>query len=691
MKNRQKINRSAYFCLFFCFGVLGLSIAVGVSAALDTPTAAPPGDNTVPYITIGDDNQVKTGALRLGTNDASGPFKYQLEVQGEGAQINQAIIDQKLKVSESGDTLYVDPEANRVCIGPCLGLDGSKLEVSGGPMTVDNAAGEGVHAESTETEAIKGTGTESGVRGVAYGEDNYGIWAVNPLNTPVSGENTGYLYSAIGAFSDSGYAIYGTNENTAGLWAGYFGGLLESSRDVVGAKFVPTQLQSSMVSYTVGQELMDLTIGPNTVRYYDGTNVWLSRGNTLMKVRVPDGFSLLDVSFGGEVADVIYDGTALWAVAADNTVRRIDPVSGDVRCSLDLTSISVSDPRGIAFSGQGTVQDHELNRFYWVTATADTGEGVIVKIRYDADTPNCGLVAGGIVEVTPEDVQVGRIIYNGDMLYAIASGDDGGYVVALNPSSADAAIYQNVIGNSPTDIFYDNAYYWVTNGADDSVTRFYLSGSRICSLKDPSTLDWKSCAVNSDCVGGSSEDLGGCFPVPVPYGSFATSDSPVAIAFDGVHIWTADAGTGTLSALKAADPNDRETFSLGFSPTGMRFDGSSLWVSGPTGLTKRYSGVGYGTTDLSGTLTLQNIDPLTEQKGSFSIDGSATVGMGFIADGDLSAQNNVWGGETVGDTLGDGINPFPGNSTQTCPTGHFLTDISVDASGRVTKIECRPL
>jgi len=203
---------------------------------------------------------------------------------------------------------------------------------------------------------------------------------------------------------------------------------------------------------------------------------------------------------------------------------------------------------------------------------------------------------------------LGKIIYNGSYLWAISSEEN--MIVSINPSTGDAVRWSGLVDDNPQDIFFDNYYYWVTGKDNDSITKYYLSDDKVCSqLNSGSPV---SCQTDADCgVGG----FGAClFAVPQTFGVYDIGNEPSYITYDGTYIWVANSAEQSITRLLGADPSQSIDYSLGFHPTGLVFDTTYLWISGSTGLTKLYSGSGYGSADLKDTLTLQFNNPLIKQE-----------------------------------------------------------------------------
>jgi hypothetical protein len=656
-KNRTNENMSkwAFFSLFFCLSLVMVFFGKQASAVFVEPTAQPPENNTTGYLLIDAVDQAKSGALRLGSTSTA-PNNNQLEILGQGAQISSVTADNNVKV---GTTLFVDAANSKVCVGPCLGVNGAKLEVSGGSLSVAGQSTYGTYAISADKEAIYGNGTTAGVQGEAAGTANYGIWAVSTSGVALRGFSTSK--SAVFGSSQAQYGIYGSNENTAGLWAGYFTGLIQSNSDVVAAKMEPTTPAPSLVPFTAGQVVNSYNVAGASnlrVKYFDGTYLWAIDDTKLYKIRASDGFQIFTVTLGTtlgtNLSDVIFDGNYIWVTAEeDNKIFKIDPTTGTWGASAGQTGCSLTLPTGEE-GPRSIVFD---SKYYWVILR---GTNQLIKINGDCgheDLDSSGDSLAIAMPNTPGQLQ--KIIYNGSYLWVLA----GKIVININPSDpANASTaYRGVLSDNDEtqDIFYDNYYYWVTNQSENTITKFYLGYSG--------------------------------YPYVLETYTTANGHGPTNMVFDGMYMWVTETTDNHLGRFVAGLASQApQEYTLSFSPTGMVFDGTYLWLSSSTGLTKIYSGSGYGLADLSKTLTLQQNNPMVQQVGSINITGSGKVGDNTTVQGELDVTGNVWGNEASGDVIENGGNPLEAN-TYNCPDGHFVKNIVTDAAGEVTRIECRPL
>lgn len=678
-------NKWAIFGLFFCILVIAVIFSSNVKAEILVPTAEPPNDNTAGFLQIGEMTQGKSGPLRLGTSDVAAPFNYQLEVLGEGADVSNALIENNLTVSDTltgtNETLYVDSTNHKVCLGPCLGVPDSKLDISDRGMIINATGGRGLNAYSDNNEAIFSQGALGGIHSVSSG-NNSSIKAVSTTGTAVEGINLSNSYSSVLGFSDKGIGIYGTNVNFLGLWSAYFDGRLESNTDISASKFLSANKFNSLVPHTVGQTVKSFNLGNAEILLHDGTNIWLAEDDKIIKARGSDGFQLFEITGVTNPSSIIYDGEFIWIAYADG-ILKVNPADG----STEECPIVLDNPRSIVFTGDN----------YWVT---DNGTGELVNLA-----ANCTPIGIPVSLVVPADYSLGKIIYNGSYLWVLATNDTtgAGSVININPSSQDAIRWDGLIGSDPVDILYDNYYYWVLNNRDGTITRFYLQNNKVCS--ELNVADPVPCQTNDNCAG-----FGSCsFAIPQEYGVYPvstdishSSNTPVAITQDGQNIWIinqwTDSGNNNYAELirmPMADPDSAESFSLNMTPTNIAFDGTMVWVSSADGgLVNIYSGSGYGSTDLSDTAALQSNNPLTSQSGNFSIDGTGNFQGDAVGEGNLISLNNIWGESESGDVMvgdaGDPNVPLPVGA-HNCPNGHFITFISENSFGQVNRIECKPL
>lgn len=678
-KNKTKW---AIFSLFFCFLIIFVFSTKNFAwAEIIVPSAQPPDKNTAGYLQISDIDQGKQGPLRLGSSDVASPFNYQLEVLGEGADLSNATIKNNLQVSDTlndtNKTLIVDSENNKVCIGECLGVENSKLEVSGTGVIVNNSENNGntISVYNNNQEAIYGTG-DTGIYSIAYG-DNIAVQGLSTSGTALEGNNIQNIYSSVAGISNNGQAIYGINTSPLGMWSAYFNGRLESNTDISAAKIITKNYFNSLVGFTYGQIVDSFDFGNSKIMYNDGTYLWLAQDENIIKIRASDGFQIFSTTIGnvGEsVNALIFDDYYYWAVY-DSGVSKINSVDGTISCSINL-----SDPRGIVFDGQN----------YWVTVN---GTGELVNIN-----ENCGLISTKEL-VDENDYTLGKIIYDGSFLSLITTNKitQNGSIINVNPSTSDGVRWDGLVGQNPVDIYFDNEYYWVLGASYGKITRFYMQNNKVCTEL---ALDGspKSCQNDSDCSGTCT------FFIPQPYGSYYISydytragNTPTNFIFTDKDIWInnnwLDSGNLTHSELvkmSLYDPNETESIALAGTTNGLVFDQTYLWISSSdSDLVKIFSGIGYGHTDLTDTVALQNNNPLISQWGSYSISGDSRFGANLISEGNLNSSGNIWGDTSTELNGGVGVLLSPG--AHNCPNGQFINNITLNGSKQVTGIECRSL
>jgi DNA-binding beta-propeller fold protein YncE len=65
--------------------------------------------------------------------------------------------------------------------------------------------------------------------------------------------------------------------------------------------------------------------------------------------------------------------------------------------------------------------------------------------------------------------------------------------------------------------------------------------------------------------------------------SFAVGTGPSGLAFDGASIWVTNAFSDNVTKLRASDGTNLGTFGVGSSPVGVAFDGANIWVTNANG------------------------------------------------------------------------------------------------------------
>jgi hypothetical protein len=68
--------------------------------------------------------------------------------------------------------------------------------------------------------------------------------------------------------------------------------------------------------------------------------------------------------------------------------------------------------------------------------------------------------------------------------------------------------------------------------------------------------------------------------------TFPVESGPLGIAFDGANIWVTNAGSNSVTKLRASDGANLGTFGVEFSPFGVAFDGANIWVTNGESVTK---------------------------------------------------------------------------------------------------------
>lgn len=77
------------------------------------------------------------------------------------------------------------------------------------------------------------------------------------------------------------------------------------------------------------------------------------------------------------------------------------------------------------------------------------------------------------------------------------------------------------------------------------------------------------------------------FPIGLAGNTVPVGSRPVALAFDGQHLWVADGASPRVTKIQASDCAVLGTFGVQFLPLALAFDGGSVWVLAREGATTR--------------------------------------------------------------------------------------------------------
>ncbi len=183
------------------------------------------------------------------------------------------------------------------------------------------------------------------------------------------------------------------------------------------------------------------------------------------------------------------------------------------------------------------------------------------------------------------------LAFDGANIWVTNSADNTvSKLVATNGANAASATTYNV-GTSPLGITFDGANIWVVNGADGTVTKLlastgalvgtYTVGRSPYGIAFDGSNIWVANASDNTVTRllASTGALVGTYNVGV---------NPLCVAFDGTNIWVTNAGDNTVTKLLASTGGLEGTYNVGHGPFGIAFDGASIWVTnfGDSTLTK---------------------------------------------------------------------------------------------------------
>ncbi len=617
----------------FLIAIIVFFSSAGVSALIQEPTDVPPGDNLSGFLDVGPLSQAKRGALRLGSNVTS---STQLDVNGSG-YLNALTVDQNLTVN--GNTLFVDSQNNRIGLGTLT--PAYTLDVLGGGVSVTTpvSGAWGVAVWSSDHDASYGKGA-SGIQATNNHGDGSGVWGSSASTYGLFGESTngsGVIGRVTGLAG--GYGVYAMNANVTTGWAGYFTGRLFSSNDVIGRRFLPEQLQSSLVPFAQGQELSTRSTynlyKPRDLAF-DGTNIWVLRdqfSGEVSKVRPEDGLKLSDVLLddpqGREPTRLIYAANYLWTSNKSGTnVTRIDPATSTQThfstVPIGVNCADLTQSEGTYYVGcnpTALVYDSATagGPYVWVSSYTDPqpsngtlGTSSIVRIRL-SDGVRTGFLlqnSGSVLGVNPV-----AIAFDGTNIWTVNFGIHGSIGTPNAPvtladsvtkfQASDGAFLGTFsLGtcNYPIDIVYENvgSRLWVVcnqmRSWENNVIRFnpssnaadgaFLSGgdypNRIAvdSITSTGPYVWVTHLQGVSRLKASDGSVVGPFTTGASPGGMTTEKTYTQGATTYTYLWTADNLSYQLSKFKSSDGVLQGNFVIeGTEVAGMTFDGTYVWTA----------------------------------------------------------------------------------------------------------------
>jgi DNA-binding winged helix-turn-helix (wHTH) protein/outer membrane lipoprotein-sorting protein len=176
------------------------------------------------------------------------------------------------------------------------------------------------------------------------------------------------------------------------------------------------------------------------------------------------------------------------------------------------------------------------------------------------------------------------------------------------------------VGNKPQAVVFDGANIWVSNTADNTVSKLTASDGMV-------------------------------------RGTFAVGKAPDGLAYDGANVWVANSGSNNVTELRASDGTVLGTFSVGKNPEGIAFDGANIWV------VNTFSASVTELSAANGAIL-----------GTFSVGPSGCNPQWVIFDGQNIWVSNLYGGVVVQ------IRPSDGTILNTFPAGSGPAQMAFDGS-----------
>lgn len=172
----------------------------------------------------------------------------------------------------------------------------------------------------------------------------------------------------------------------------------------------------------------------------------------------------------------------------------------------------------------------------------------------------------------------GGIAFDGRALWVTSNRD--GIVSRLDPATGARSDIRT--GANPADVVFDGTAVWVANIASGTLTRVDPKTGTTTSLAVATPAGLYAAAgslwVRQPPAREGDTPLLRVDPVAMTVTPFAAGRSPLAVTFDGTHVWVTDPPGGSLWRL---DPRTgaRTELKVGGAPGAIAFDGTDLWIT----------------------------------------------------------------------------------------------------------------
>ncbi|MBU0599011.1 hypothetical protein KKF61_08575 [Patescibacteria group bacterium] len=595
MRNFSDKIKKQFFIKRLALALIGFSLVFILAASSRTvlaewkePDMFPVEEQFEEPLTTGAEDQTKQGYLEINpeynpTEATALHFDPQrpLHVYGEGVKFSTENVYSDILTVDT-DTLYVNSFYNWVGVGTTLQTDGYIMKVVDGTVKAGDSTspltGRAVSSYSSDNIGIYGyagsTGT-AGVYGLHTEANGLAVKGSSEQNVGVKGESSGGI--GIYAITDSisNAAVVGANNGSG--WAGYFDGWLGTGADVIGAQFLPSSLQMSLMPFKSGVKVgtYQMTEGPvvNVVGdlAFDGTYMWVSSKSgdqasgtiKLYKVRATDGELVQSFDMPTKWPDrIIFDGDYLWLGEYNqHSIFKISREDGSELAQC-LTSPDPADPLdtlnywGTSESPTITTSVENGEVFVW---TANNRSGDLTK--FDRNCVQQGVFPVGSAG---EDEYLNRLNDQGWRVRANDVVFADGHIWTLTPNVCEEA----GVPTPFTQPFFTDVRIKMC-ATDANCGEAGYSGT--CLVQDTQLVK-----MNLDGTVETRYDIGLSFPTRMIY--------------DGVHLWiingTDPATESYVAKVRASDGQLVALFDLPGIVTDLTFDGTYIWFSGngyPTG------------------------------------------------------------------------------------------------------------
>ena len=189
----------------------------------------------------------------------------------------------------------------------------------------------------------------------------------------------------------------------------------------------------------------------------------------------------------------------------------------------------------------------------------------------------------GVVEATIDlgTSPLGQVLFDGNNIW-VASWGLGNGLFKIQPSDG-TILGTYTVGKSPFGLAFDGGNIWVTNSADDTVSKVRASDGQVLFTVPAGPSPW-GIVYDGEGVWVANSNAGTLTHLRASDGATLgvtrAGSNPQLLTFDGHSVWAGDwAPDSIVQRFRPRNPAHQQLFREGTDPEGILFDGTSIWIA----------------------------------------------------------------------------------------------------------------